>query len=56
MALYKIMVVKNSANRITFWKEKNNPKAAYDYGISEGTDIFGSVPDSVVVEEEKPVV
>jgi hypothetical protein len=56
MSLYKIVVVKNPADIVTMWKEKSNAKTAYNYGISEGTDIFGVSPSAVVVEEEKPVV
>jgi hypothetical protein len=54
MALYKIEVHKKPANFVTFWKDRNNAKAAYDYAIEEGTTIFGQAPDGVNVQEEKP--
>jgi hypothetical protein len=56
MALYEITVHKNPATYATVWKDKNTAKAAYDYGVDQGTEIFGEVPYSVVIKEEKPVV
>ena len=54
MPLYEITVHKNPADYVTFWKEKNNIKAAYEYGVEEGINIFGAAPYSVVVAEDKP--
>jgi hypothetical protein len=50
------MMWKNPSNAVIIWKEKNTAKAAYEFGVSEGTEIFGQVPDTVRVVEEKPVV
>ena len=54
MALYQIEIHLKPSTFVVFWKEKNTIKAAYEYAISEGTDIFGQAPDGVRVTEEKP--
>lgn len=56
MPIYEISVSINPSTRVTFVKEKNTPKAAYEYAISEGLDIFGRAPDGIqVVEMEAEV-
>jgi hypothetical protein len=55
MALYQIQIAINPNTSVTLYKEKANAKAAYEYAISEGIDIFGKAPDSVSVTEPKPV-
>jgi len=54
MALYEIKIYQKPATFVTFWKEKNTPKAALEYAISEGTDILGQVPDGIRISEDKP--
>ena len=54
MSLYEITIHKNPADYVTVWKDKNTAKAAYEYGIEQGTEIFGVTPYSVVVIEDKP--
>ena len=55
MALYEIKIRINPGTSVTLYKEKANIKAAYEYAISEGVEIFGRTPDGVSVIEPKPV-
>jgi hypothetical protein len=54
MALYEIKMYRKPSDFVSIWVTKNNPKAAFDYGVEKGTEIFGVAPDSVQVKEDKP--
>jgi hypothetical protein len=54
MALYEIKLRVNPGTSVTLYKEKANAKAAYEYAIAEGIEIFGKAPDGVSVIEPKP--
>jgi hypothetical protein len=54
MTLYEIRIGLNSGEAVTLYKEKNNPKAAYDYAKEETITIFGKVADTIRVIEPKP--
>jgi hypothetical protein len=54
MALYEIKIRINPSTSVTLYKDKNNIKAAYDYAIEQGIEIFGRTPDGISVTEPKP--
>jgi hypothetical protein len=54
MALYEIKIRINPSTSVTLYKDKNNIKAAYDFAIEQGIEIFGRAPDGVSVTEPKP--
>jgi hypothetical protein len=54
MALYEIHIGKTPNISIHVYKEKNTAKAAYEYALELGAEIFGSPPDHVEVVEPKP--
>jgi hypothetical protein len=54
MALYEIKLRINPSTSVTLYKDKNNIKAAYDYAIEQGIEIFGRTPDGISVTEPKP--
>jgi hypothetical protein len=54
MALYEIHIRVKGNTSVTIYKEKNNAKAAYEYALAEGLDIFGETPESVSIIEPKP--
>jgi hypothetical protein len=54
MALYEIHIRVNPSTSVTLYKEKNNIKAAYEYALEQGIEIFGKSPDGVSVIEPNP--
>jgi hypothetical protein len=54
MALYEIKLRINPSTSVTLYKDKNNIKAAYDFAIEQGIEIFGRTPDGISVTEPKP--